>query len=148
MKTFYPILICLFILGCTKQEDSSEELTPEPKIYFVSISPDTIIDFKNSITLTIGYSDNNGDLGFDNPDEYALWVKDSRLDSADYYHVPPLAPTNHSLVIKGSLDIVLNSIFILGNGQEERMTLSIKIKDRANHWSNIVHSTPITIRKE
>ena len=147
MKVFYPILFALVIFGCTKEEEATEELAPEPRISFVSISPDTVVDFKNSIILTISYTDNNGDLGFENPDEYALWVKDSRLDSADFYHVPPLAPTNHNLVIKGKLEIVLNSIFILGNGQEERMTLSIKIKDRANHWSNIVHSAPIIIRK-
>ena len=148
MKVFYLILFALLIAGCSDDESASEDLSPEPKISFVSISPDTIIDFKNSITLTIHYSDNNGDLGFSDPDEFSLWVKDSRLDSADYYHVSPLAPTNHNLVIKGNLEIVLNSIFILGNGQEERMTLSIKIKDRANHWSNIVHSDPITIRKQ
>ena len=147
MKRLYPILIILFLFACTKEETVTEDLAPEPAISFVSITPDTVENFKNSVTLTINYSDNNGDLGFEDPDNYALWVKDSRLDSADYYHVPPLAPVGQNLIINGQLDIVLNSMFILGNGQEERITLSIKIMDRAKNWSNMVNSTPITIKK-
>ena len=145
------ILIILFgiavIAGCSKDDETTEELSYEPSIAFVELTPLEIDNFKNSVTLTISYKDNNGDLGFDDPDQYALWVKDSRLDSADWYHIPPLSPVGKSLIIQGKLDIVLNSIFIIGNGNEELMSLSVKIRDRANNWSNIIHTPSITVKK-
>ena len=122
-------------------------LGPEPQIAFVSLSPDTVENFKNSVTLTISYKDNNGDLGYENPDVYALSVKDSRLDLEDWYHVPPLAPPGYAIKIQGNLQIVLNSMFILGNGDREQASLTVKIKDRAGHWSNVIHTPAIVIKK-
>jgi len=149
MKNLYLILLLfIFLSGCRKDEDNVDELSSDPAIRFISLTPIEVINFKNSITLAIGYKDNNGDLGFDDPDEYALWVKDSRLDSADWYHVQPLAPIGKNLIIEGQLDIVLNSMFIIGNGNKELVSLSIKIIDREDHWSNIIHTPPITILKQ
>ena len=90
----YIISASIFFASCSKDEEEEEAgMGPEPQIAFVSLSPDTVINFKNSVTLIISYKDNNGDLGFENPDVYALAVKDSRLDLEDWYHEPPLAPT-------------------------------------------------------
>ena len=148
MKRIFTILFSITVLfACTKEEDSSEELSSDPSIAFISIEPMEATNFKNSVTLTIKYKDNNGDLGFEDPDDYALWVKDDRLDSADWYHIPPLAPLGKNIIIQGQLDIVLNSIFILGNGDEEQVSLTVKLRDRANHWSNIVKTPAITIKK-
>lgn len=146
-KILFITSLILILFSCSKKEDNNEVLSSDPKISFVSITPQEVENFNNSISLVINYKDNNGDLGFDDPDEFSLWVKDSRLDSADYYHIPPLAPLNKNLVIQGKLEIVLNSIFILGNGNEEVITLSIKLRDRANHWSNIVTTPTITIKR-
>lgn len=144
----FTIIFCLLIFTqCSKKDDESEALSSDPSISFVSLDPQEVQNFNNSITLTIRYSDNNGDLGSDDPDEFSLWVKDSRLDSADYYHIPPLAPLNTNLIINGQLEIVLNSLFILGNGNQEVTSLSVKLKDRANHWSNIINTPPITINR-
>ena len=56
MKQLFPILIIIFLFGCTKEETATEDLAPEPSISFVSITPDTVENFKNSVTLTIKYS--------------------------------------------------------------------------------------------
>ena len=141
------MITIIFTAGCNKDESTSEDLSKDPSISFVSLTPTEVDNFKNSITLTIKYLDNNGDLGFDYPDKYALWVKDSRLDSADWYHVPPLAPVGKNLIISGTLEIVLNSMFIIGNGSEELVSLTVKIRDRKNHWSNIINTPAITIKK-
>lgn len=149
MKYFIYILSLSFLISsCSKEDDEAEtEIGPEPQISFVSIDPMEVENFKNSVTLTITYKDANGDLGFTNPDEYALSVKDSRLDIEDWYHVPPLAPPESVLKIQGSLEIVLNSMFILGNGDSEEVSLTVKIKDRAGNWSNIIQTPVFVIKK-
>ena len=144
----YILGISLLFWSCKKdEEEETSELGPEPSIGFVSISPLEVENFRNSVTLVITYRDNNGDIGYEDPDEYALWVKDSRLDSADWYHVPPLAPLGYNIQIQGSLEIVLNSMFILGNGDQEPVSLTVKLKDRAGNWSNIITTPSITIKK-
>ena len=148
MKKFLSYgLIAVLLIACSKDEDSSEELSSDPSISFVSIDPTEVQNFDNSITLIIKYLDNNGDLGFEDPDVNSLYVKDARLDTADYYHVPPLSPVGKSIIVEGQLEIVLNSMFILGNGDEESTALSVKIKDRAGHWSNLITTPYITIKK-
>ena len=147
MRSLTIISIIVLCLSCSKKEDENESLAPEPFISFVDLTPTEVENFKNSITLTIYYKDNNGDLGFEDPDEFALWVKDSRLDSADFYHVSPRAPLGNNIVVHGTLDIVLNSMFIIGNGTEEKVQLSVKIRDRNNNWSNIINTPSITISK-
>jgi hypothetical protein len=135
------------LFACSKDEEESEELSRDPSISFVSLDPTEVENFNNSITLTIRYKDNNGDLGYEDPDVNSLYVKDARLDTADFYHVPPLAPVGKSLIIEGQLQIVLNSMFILGNGDQELAALSVKIQDRAGNWSNLITTPTITINR-
>ena len=146
-KAWLYIMLFTLLLACSKDEDESEELSNDPSISFVSIDPTEVENFNNSITLTIKYKDNNGDLGFEDPDVNSLYVKDARLDTADYYHVPPLAPLDKNLIIEGQLEIVLNSMFILGNGDQEYAALSVKIRDRAGNWSNQITTPTITINR-
>ncbi|HAW51866.1 MAG TPA: hypothetical protein DCX54_05985 [Flavobacteriales bacterium] len=146
----YPIYIVSLVLlfaTCSKKEEEIVEMGPEPQIAFVSLDPMVVENFKNSVTLTITYKDMNGDLGSENPDVYSLSVKDGRLDEEDWYHVPPLAPPGYEIPIQGSLQIVLNSMFILGNGDTEYASLTVKIRDRAGHWSNVIHTPSIVIKK-
>ena len=136
------------LASCSKkEEDAAKEVMPEPVIGYAGLAPLEVMNFNNSVKLTISYADNNGDIGFDDHDLYSLSVKDSRLDSADWYHIAPLAPLNANIVISGKLDIVLNSLFILGNGNEEKVSLTVKLRDRANHWSNIITTPAITIKR-
>ena len=146
-KVLTYLLIFSLLYACSKDEDESEDLSNDPSIAFVSIDPSDVQNFNNSITLVIKYKDNNGDLGYEDPDVNSLYVKDARLDTADYYHVPPLAPVGKSLIIEGQLEIVLNSMFILGNGDQEITSLSIKIKDRAGNWSNLIRTPSIAINR-
>jgi len=146
-QLIYIVCISLFFTNCSKDEEEEIAIGPEPQIAFVSLDPMEVENFKNSVTLTISYKDMNGDLGYENPDVYALSVKDSRLDLEDWYHVPPLAPPGYELQIQGNLQIVLNSMFILGNGDQELASLTVKIKDRAGNWSNVINTPSIVIKK-
>jgi hypothetical protein len=141
MKNLIFLLCILLSFSCKKKK----ELPPEPTIELVSVSPENVEQFSDSIEVTIKYKDNNGDIGDSSPDIYSLQVKDSRLANPDWYHIQPLAPLDIELKIEGQLKIKLNSMFLLGNGSEELSTLSIKLKDRAGNWSNTIATPPIAI---
>ncbi len=143
MKYLFLIILSSFALySCKKKEKT---LDPVPVIELVNVTPTNIAQFKDSILVTIKYKDNNGDIGDQSPDEYSLGVKDSRLSAADWYHVQPLAPLGHELKFNGTIQVKINTMFLLGNGKQELSTLSIKLKDRAGHWSNEINTPSITI---
>ncbi len=142
------MLVSFFFISCNKSEDDEEEVAaPEPSISFLSIEPAEVTEFDNQIKIVIGYKDNNGDLGSYDPDVFALEVKDSRLDSADLYHVPPLAPVDEELIIQGELNILVNNVFVLGNGTEEVISFNIRMQDRAGNWSNIINTSTIVVKE-
>lgn len=139
---FYIFVIGLLIVAACKKEDPPLG----PVISFIGITPSSLVQYEESVYITIGYSDLNGDLGFENPDEYALQIKDNRLTNPDWYHVPPIAPLGSEVSIQGELTIKINSLFLLGNGTQELTSFTIKMQDRAGNWSEEVSTTQVTIR--
>jgi hypothetical protein len=127
--------------GCKKKE----ELPLEPAIELKSVSATSVVQFDNEITITIAYTDHNGDLGYEDPDVYAIRVKDSRLEAYDWYHLPPVTPDMMELDVSGTFAIVLNPLFLLGNGQQEVTSFKIQLRDRAGNWSNEISTGNITI---
>lgn len=118
-----------------------------PEVRVESISPTDVVEFDNEIVMTIFYSDGNGDLGEPNPDKPVLFIQDSRLEQPDEYHVQPLAPLDSEVPIQGTLTIALNPVFLLGNGNEETVNLSVRIRDRAGNLSEPADAPPITVRR-
>jgi hypothetical protein len=138
---------CLLLTqSCTKEIQFSEG-NPIPSIGLEKTTPTEITQFKDSLKVTISYEDGDGDLGFENADINSLEVKDSRLSKPDFYYVPPQAPVDSKISIKGTLNIQIKNMFLLGAGSTETTTLEIRIKDRAGNWSNKVTTPVITIKK-
>lgn len=131
-------------LSCNKDSDGPV-LDPIPYLEVQSVSPTSIVEFSENVSLILYYEDGDGDLGFTSPDSLSLEVQDSRLTEPDMYHVRPLAPEGSSISIKGTIMVELNSTFRLGSGPSETITYSVRIKDRAGNWSNTVETQPITI---
>lgn len=138
----WVVFITLFF-SCKKEE--IREDMDIPYISIKKISPTLVHEFAENILLEVAYEDGNGDLGDYDPDIMSLSVKDSRLEQADMYHIQPLAPQGEELYIKGSFQIYLNTCFLLGVGSSEKLTFTVRIKDRAGNWSNSVTSEEITI---
>lgn len=146
MKYVPSIFIFVFFgltAGCTKEVDNG--LSEVPKIEIRQVSPLTIEEFDGNATVYLKYEDGDGDLGYSEADSLSLEVWDARLSEPDWYYVPALAPINENLSIRGELEIVLNGTFILGNGIQETTSFTLRIKDRAGHWSNTVQTPVITI---
>jgi hypothetical protein len=118
-----------------------------PVIQVMTLSETDVKEFENEIVMTISYEDGDGDLGEENPDTPVLFVKDSRLNEADEYHVKPLAPVDSEIPIQGTLEITLTPLFLLGNGNTETVNLSVRIRDRAGNLSEPADAPPITVRK-
>lgn len=139
------LLIPLLFFSCKKENKRAAE---PPMLVLLKVEPTTVTEFKDSVMVTFSYYDANGDLGNESPDEYALEVKDSRLPESDWYHVKPLAPLDYDISIEGELTVKMNSMFLLGNGDQEMLTLTMKIQDRAGNWSNEIVTDFITVEKD
>jgi hypothetical protein len=147
--TYIIILACIGFIqinACTKETQISEG-NPVPTITLVKAWPIEITQFKDSLTVTVGYEDGDGDLGFENADINSLEIKDARLSKPDYYYVAPQAPLNSKIHIKGTLNIQIKNMFLLGSGAIETTNLEIRLKDRAGNWSNKLTTATLNIKK-
>ena len=143
IKQISIILLCFVLITSCKKEDNTPKI---PEISLVSISPTTLVQFEEPVNIVIGYKDLDGDLGFENPDSFALQIKDNRLEDPDWYHVPPLSPIGSNVSIQGELDIQISSLFLLGNGSEEQTSFTIKMIDRAGNWSQEIMTPQLIIK--
>lgn len=140
MRT-YAIITLVLLLSCKKKE----EVSLVPVIELKSVSETTVVAFDNEIRVDLAFTDHNGDIGYADPDIYSIRVKDSRLEDFDWYHVPPVTPDLMELDVSGNLTIILNPLFLLGNGEEEIASFTLQLRDRAGNWSNQVTTANITI---
>lgn len=139
------VMLSALLFSCKKDDQQGGTA---PVINFISITPDTAVQFRDSVIIRIRYEDTDGDIGFEDPDEPAIWVQDARLQQADLFHVQPLTPDLQNLSIQGELFIRMKPPFLFGNGNQEQTSFSIKLRDRANNWSQTIQTTPILIIRE
>lgn len=136
----------LIIAGCGKEDDITYSNTP--LIGLVSISQDTIRQYEDVLSIRISYKDGDGDIGFEDPEEYALYVRDIRLEAFDGFYVGPLAPPDAQVPIQGELNIEFPSLFLFGNGAVEQTRFEIKMIDRAGNESNLIETDFVAITRE
>ena len=141
------ILLCALILsGCSKEEITEYSSVPEIKL--LDLSHDTIRQYEDVLVIRIFYKDGDGDLGFENPEEYALFVRDVRLENFDGFYIGPIAPPGATIPIQGELSIEFPSLFLFGNGNVELTRFQIKIVDRAGNESNLLETETVAITRE
>jgi len=137
------IIITSLFSACKKDEEKYSDV---PAITFESISPGIVKQFSDSLIVTIGYEDGNGDLGENGSDVKNAFVTDSRNDLTYGFRVKQLAPTDASIIIKGKLLIVIPQVALNNlTGISETATFSIYLEDRAGNKSNVVNTSSITI---
>ncbi len=148
-KFIATIAILPVLLACSKKKVRVEgDYSEIPSIALVSINNTEMTEFKDSVIAIISYKDLNGDLGRQNPDDNSLYVKDERLAKADYYHLPPITPDDLEFKTRGTIRIVVPTLFLFGNGGAEKTTLTFKVQDQAGNWSNEVVTSEITINRK
>ena len=80
-----------------------------------------------------------------NADAHNLFLTDNRVGVTYEYRIQELAPSGSSLIIRGNLDVVLNTTAITNGSNSQNVTYSIYVKDRAGNQSNTVTTSDITI---
>jgi hypothetical protein len=146
MKTFISTVIVIVLFsGCKPERFYTGD--PKPVISKVVLNQSTFKQFTDTVVISFDYVDGDGDLGYDNADSLSLEIKDVRFAKADYYHVRPLAPAGSQINIHGTIIVTLKNVFLLGAGSSETTKFQIRIKDRMQHWSNILETKTISITK-
>ena len=140
----FPILFAVLLFSCKKDNPAISEV---PEIEFVSVSPATVTEYQDQLTITISYTDGDGNLGENNPDVTNLFLTDMRNGVTYEYRVKQLAPHDATISIKGQLEVVLNSVAILSSSNQESVNYSIYVKDRAGNTSNTVTTSTVTVMK-
>ncbi|MEO0312768.1 MAG: hypothetical protein RIQ89_2425 [Bacteroidota bacterium] len=136
----YLIIVLMLLASCKKEDNYSST----PSIILKNLSADNVSE-GTPITLTITYTDGDGDLGENTPGVKNLFVVDSRVNISYGYRINELAPRGSNIIIKGDLDISLNGQSILNGGNSEQVVYNVYVVDRAGNVSNTVSTVPITI---
>jgi hypothetical protein len=144
----YLLLVAagLLLSGCNKSgEDLPYSKTPE--IRLLSMSHDTITEYRDVLTLQFSYQDGDGDLGFEEPDNYAIFIRDARLTAYDGFYLGPIAPPGIIVPVKGSLSVRFPSLFVFGNRQQESTHFYAYVVDRSGQKSNEIITPSVLIKK-
>ena len=141
-RVFFIFSIIVLFLSCKKNDDSSVF-----NIQLKEVTPLSLQQFQENISVEIIYEHPGGFLGLYHPDSLSLSVKDTRLDTPDYFHLIPLSPPNSDISIRGTIIVEIDSPFLFGNSSNETLSYKIRIKDRYGTWSNYVETPEINVYK-
>ena len=143
MKNIIYLSAIVLLFSCKKEQVISDT----PIIEFKSISPATVQEYSDNIVITISYSDEDGDLGENNPDIHNLFVEDNRNGIVYQFRIPHLAPDNNSIAIEGDLNITINGSGITDESSSQQLNYAIYVTDRAGNKSNTITTSNITIHQ-
>lgn len=158
MKRFFLGIgiISLFAASCSIEPVFS--IVPE--VEFIDIQPRTAVENRDSILITINFTDGDGDLG-DLPSSgtQSIIVRDMRVlpdgsllpDSLaiSRFSIPDLSSNARNPSIQGRIFITLSPTLVFPrNLDEQRIPFSISIQDRAEHISNVVLTDEILLKKQ
>ena len=143
MKKILYISLLFLLFSCQKKED----INPFPEIEFISISPTIAQEYTDEITIVIKYTDEDGDLGENNPDVKNLFVKDIRNGIQYEYRIPQLAPNENGIFIIGNFNIMINGTGVTNGSSSEKVSYQIYVTDRNGNESNTITTSEITINQ-
>ncbi len=139
-------IVALFVISvslysCKKAED----ISPIPEIEFVSVTPQNIQEYADSLVFTISYRDGDGDLGENTTTAENFFLADSRNNVIYKFRIPQLSPDNSAIAISGNLNVTLANTAIIDGSASQTFSYSIYVKDRAGNQSNTVTTSSVTV---
>ena len=93
------------------------------------------------------YTDEDGNLGENNPDVHNLFVQDNRNDIEYKYRIPELSPSGSDISIEGTFNIKINGTGITDESSSQKVNYNIYVKDRVGNKSNTITTSSITIQQ-
>lgn len=137
--------ICFFaLLSCEKEDGPTD---PVPKISLVSMGPNSVVEFKDSLLIVLDYEDGDGDLGGVHPDSANLFVVDKRINVPFEFRIQELVPGGANVPIKGKLNVLIQNLFLTGPGPKESVNFDIYAIDKAGNKSNVITTDAIEVRE-
>ncbi|NOT36699.1 MAG: hypothetical protein HOP11_04925 [Saprospiraceae bacterium] len=143
----WVVVFCTIFVSCRENADESP-FSIIPEIRLRGLSHDSILEFEDVLSISISYQDGDGDIGFEEPDDYAVFIRDARLNNYDGFYVGPVAPPGVEIAVQGNLKLEFPSLFVFGNRSEERTRFYIYIIDRKGNKSNELISNDVIIKKK
>jgi hypothetical protein len=137
--------ILQFMASCSP--NGSTQFDRAPIIELLGLSQDTLKQFEDTLLITLFYKDSNGDLGFENPNQNAIFVRDNRFANFDGFYLGPIAPIDQSISIQGQLILQLPHLFILGSAKSENTNFTLYLIDREGNKSNEIDTPPVNIKR-
>lgn len=147
-NSIFPLIV-LFLLAATScSMDPPYAL--EPEITSLDIQPKVVREFQDTILISVGFTDGDGNLGNDGNSQFNLFVKDNRPDidpglSTISYILPNLTPDAKNPAITGIITIQYPPTAILNGQDSEETSFEVRIVDRAGNESNPETTDTITI---
>ena len=144
-KIHISLFTFLILLAGCKKDDIN--FPAEPAIEFVAISPTTANQFTNPVTITIHYEDGDGDLGENKDGVKNCFVTDNRIGITYQYRIKQLAPDGASIPIEGNLNIDIGGQVLTDSSNQQSVTYTLYVVDRAGHVSNSITTGAVVINR-
>lgn len=156
---FYILVLMLFITACIKPPEYSNV----PELTYRGINKSEVYQGSNTspndtLIVEFDFTDGDGDLGTN--DSIDIYLTDSRIGSPSFFRIPDITNEGSANGISGTITIKIenkpaNICCIFTNGEppcssngdlgSDSYFYTIKIRDRANNWSNEIQTEIITI---
>ena len=140
------LLVTLFL--CYSCNKDKIEFDSTPSIEVTAISPGSVQEFTQPVTVTIKYKDGDGDLGENSSGVKNCFVTDNRIGIISSFRIQQLGPDGSNIPITGSLNIDLGGQGITDTSlSSQNVSFSVYVVDRAGHVSNTATTAAITIHR-
>lgn len=140
------LLVTLFL--CYSCNKDKIEFDSTPSIEVTAISPGSVQEFTQPVTVTIKYKDGDGDLGENSSGVKNCFVTDNRIGITSSFRIQQLGPDGSNIPITGSLNIDLGGQGITDTSlSSQNVSFSVYVVDRAGHVSNTATTAAITIHR-
>lgn len=140
------LLVALFL--CYSCNKDKIEFDSTPSIEVTAISPGSVQEFTQPVTVTIKYKDGDGDLGENSSGVKNCFVTDNRIGITSSFRIQQLGPDGSNIPITGSLNIDLGGQGITDTSlTSQNVSFSVYVVDRAGHVSNTATTAAITVHK-
>lgn len=155
MKYFIYGSFLLLLAACTKETETTIEDDPNPAISdtpfldSLTLNKTTVQEFSDSLVFRFKFLDGDGDVGEYNADSTCIELIDTRdvQNLVFRYHLSPRAPQGADVSVQGWLELVLENPIRLDDANASESTVFlIRLKDRADRWSNTLSSPTVTIQ--
>ena len=146
--SFLVVLAGLVIFSCNNDPGFSNI----PEISYIDIQPKEPRQFRDSLLLTLRFTDGDGNLGDDDTQVKNLVLKDKRdwlteEQATLYFNIPNLTPDTKNPAIQGTITIEIPPTAIRPGLEFEETFFDVYVLDRSDNESNTVSTEPIKIVK-